>query len=227
MGWWGCAGCSGCSGSRPNSSFSLGRLYRWGRLAVARFDRAGKIGSCQRARQTAMSPRENLLSLYRRRGYETAPVCFNLCPDSGTPVPPALSGRGGLSGAFPVPHAPDHRSGLPVDRGDSRLRPGAPMELRPLLRPAHRPRGPHGHLGHRARARRRGGQAHDAHAPSAGAHGQPRAVAGLSLARVRQGRLVVSAPRGRGHPGPRAGGPGVDGMHDLGDRLVPAAHGPA
>ena len=27
-----------------------------------------------------MTPRENLLRLYRRRGAETAPVCFNLCP---------------------------------------------------------------------------------------------------------------------------------------------------
>jgi len=27
-----------------------------------------------------MTPRENLLSLYRRKGFETAPVCFNLCP---------------------------------------------------------------------------------------------------------------------------------------------------
>lgn len=27
-----------------------------------------------------MTPRENLLSLYRRKGYGQAPVCFNLCP---------------------------------------------------------------------------------------------------------------------------------------------------
>jgi len=27
-----------------------------------------------------MTPRENLLSLYRRRGFEQAPVCFNFCP---------------------------------------------------------------------------------------------------------------------------------------------------
>ena len=27
-----------------------------------------------------MTPRENLLSLYRRKGFERAPVCFNLCP---------------------------------------------------------------------------------------------------------------------------------------------------
>ena len=27
-----------------------------------------------------MTPRQNLLSLYRRHGLETAPVCFNLCP---------------------------------------------------------------------------------------------------------------------------------------------------
>ena len=27
-----------------------------------------------------MNPRENLLSLYRRKGCEQAPVCFNLCP---------------------------------------------------------------------------------------------------------------------------------------------------
>ena len=28
-----------------------------------------------------MNPRENLIALYRRRGYERAPVCFNFCPD--------------------------------------------------------------------------------------------------------------------------------------------------
>jgi hypothetical protein len=27
-----------------------------------------------------MNPRQNLLSLYRRRGFEATPVCFNLCP---------------------------------------------------------------------------------------------------------------------------------------------------
>ena len=26
-----------------------------------------------------MNQRENLLSLYRRKGFEQAPVCFNLC----------------------------------------------------------------------------------------------------------------------------------------------------
>jgi uroporphyrinogen decarboxylase len=50
-----------------------------------------------------MNPRENLLSLYRRQGFEKAPVCFNLCPDQERQFRERYPGRGDYQDVFGFP----------------------------------------------------------------------------------------------------------------------------
>ena len=50
-----------------------------------------------------MNPRENLLSLYRRRGCEAAPVQFTLCPSLEQTFRERYPGRGGYDEAFQFP----------------------------------------------------------------------------------------------------------------------------
>ena len=50
-----------------------------------------------------MTPRENLLSLYRRQGYETAPVYFNLCPALEAEFARRYPGRGSYAEVFAFP----------------------------------------------------------------------------------------------------------------------------
>jgi len=50
-----------------------------------------------------MTPRENLLSLYRRTGFEYAPVHFNLCPELETTFQKAYPDQGPYSDVFQFP----------------------------------------------------------------------------------------------------------------------------
>ena len=170
--------------------------------------------------EVAMSPRNNLLNLYRRGLYGTAPVVFQLCPD--------LERR--FHGRYPA--ATDYREHfqfpmrLIADPGFPWIAeiPGfVPQRRSDFNRSTIHRSSPaqDGYLGHRPRAGRTGVQAHDAHASSARTTRQPGAVPSLSLARIRQSRLVVPAARSGGDSDAGTGGSGLDGMHDLGDRLVP------
>ena len=174
-----------------------------------------------------MTARENVLRLYHRCAYESVPVYFVLCPAlerefhrrhphardylEHFQFPMRVITDPGFPWIAEVPGFVPPRRWDYALYYDPPIAPGARMDIWGI---AHEPGG--------AAAQHMTHMRHPLEA-----HGQAwSSCKSYPWPEFDEADWSFVPPRSRGDPGPRAGGPSMDGMHHLGDGLVPAADGP-